>query len=444
MSSQFDEKLIQKIRDAFDHYEDGQADYGWLELRKVYPAQSGRKSKPALYNWIGSAAAVLLLAFGAWALLQDLSPEALVKEESKAAVIKKSGIKELEKQKNMAEKHHSSFGRAGAAKMADTKKQLAYSAHTSSVKVPLKSPETVSAGLNIKDEGAEAEAIYATAELSTKAADTNTASLNTFLAETGSASNDKTLLAQNTGEIPAKRSLTDIALEPSEKNDEKKEGRKVSFSIYAGSFISYADGSSNKINLGAGFSSDIALTKNLKLSAGLALSKNDLSFKHDIPLTARNSFTSAYNSPVGLTASIKVMSYDLKSYDASLLGLDIPLNLTYILDEKKNELFISAGISSGTFINESYTYYYQSQGAGNGRLPEAVPAVNKDEVQSELSSFEFARMLNFSFGMGYPIGRKNKLIIEPFLKYPLKSIGEEDLRFGAGGINLKFNFKSSK
>jgi len=142
-----------------------------------------------------------------------------------------------------------------------------------------------------------------------------------------------------------------------------------------------------------------------------------------------------------MMSSLKVISYDLEGYDASLLGLDIPVNLTYVLDEKKNELFVSAGISSGTFINESYTYYYQSHGAGNGRLPDAAPAVNKDEVQSELGGFEFARMLNFSFGMGYPIGKQNKLIVEPFLKYPLKGIGEENLRFGAGGINLKFNFK---
>src|SRR5690606_35459037 len=122
---------------------------------------------------------------------------------------------------------------------------------------------------------------------------------------------DKTVLAQNSTETPIKRSLADIAMEPAEKEKEKKEDRRLSFSVYAGSFISYADGSSNKINLGAGFSSDIALTKNLRLSAGLALSKNDLSFKNEIPLTARNSFASVYNSPEVMMSSLKVISYDL-------------------------------------------------------------------------------------------------------------------------------------
>ena len=47
---------------------------------------------------------------------------------------------------------------------------------------------------------------------------------------------------------------------------------------------------------------------------------------------------------------MKVLSYNLEGYDTSLLGLDIPVNLTYMLSEKKNDLFISAGISSGTFL----------------------------------------------------------------------------------------------
>jgi hypothetical protein len=48
-------------------------------------------------------------------------------------------------------------------------------------------------------------------------------------------------------------------------------------------------------------------------------------------------------------------------------------------------------------------------------------------------------MLNLAIGFGYPVGN-NRLILEPFLKYPLDGLGSQNLRFGAGGINLKFNF----
>jgi hypothetical protein len=53
-------------------------------------------------------------------------------------------------------------------------------------------------------------------------------------------------------------------------------------------------------------------------------------------------------------------------------------------------------------------------------------------------------MLNVSFGMGYPLGKSNRLIIEPFLKYPLDGLGAQQIRFGAGGLNLKINFKGTK
>jgi hypothetical protein len=46
--------------------------------------------------------------------------------------------------------------------------------------------------------------------------------------------------------------------------------------------------------------------------------------------------------------------------------------------------------------------------------------------------------------MGYPLGKSNRLIIEPFLKYPLAGLGAQQIHFGAGGLNLKINFKASK
>src|SRR5690606_31086583 len=65
MSNPFDDRLTQKIREAFEQYNDDRADYGWLELRKKYPVKNRRKP---LYYWLGSAAAVLVLGFGVWAL----------------------------------------------------------------------------------------------------------------------------------------------------------------------------------------------------------------------------------------------------------------------------------------------------------------------------------------------------------------------------------------
>ncbi|MGZ3767731.1 MAG: hypothetical protein ACXVA2_23910, partial [Mucilaginibacter sp.] len=64
-------------------------------------------------------------------------------------------------------------------------------------------------------------------------------------------------------------------------------------------------------------------------------------------------------------------------------------------------------------------------------------------TRKSFDSFYFGKTLNFSFGTGYSVGR-NRLIIEPFLKYPLEGLGAQQIRFGAGGLNLKFNFQNQK
>ena len=127
-----------------------------------------------------------------------------------------------------------------------------------------------------------------------------------------------------------------------------------------------------------------------------------------------------------------------KNYNANLVGLDVPVNLKYEFNPQKNDIYVSAGFSSGTFINESYTYLY------------SYPSFNSTEAQTKnettsksFNSFYFAKTLNFAVGMGYPFG-KNRLVIEPFLKYPLDGLGSQQLKFGAGGLNLKFNFDGAK
>ena len=91
-----------------------------------------------------------------------------------------------------------------------------------------------------------------------------------------------------------------------------------------------------------------------------------------------------------------------------------------------------AGVGSGTFINESYSYL-NSNGSTAASL----------QSGKGFNDFYFARTLNMALGVGYPLG-KDQIVIEPFVKYPLQGLGAEQLRFGASGINLKFNFSIKK
>lgn len=194
------------------------------------------------------------------------------------------------------------------------------------------------------------------------------------------------------------------------------------------------------MNLGAGFTSDFRITNNLKLSTGVAIGQNSLSYNDNKATPSSGANAAFASSPItaftlnAVTAlnATRVENVNRK-YNASLVGLDIPINLKYQFNPQKSDTYVSAGLSSGTFINETYQYVYAN----------AQNAI-ENSTHNSFNSFDFAKTLNVSFGVGYPLGKSNRLIVEPFLKYPLDGLGSQQIRFGAGGINLKLNFQSSK
>jgi hypothetical protein len=231
------------------------------------------------------------------------------------------------------------------------------------------------------------------------------------------------------------------------KPDIETDERRVKFSVYAATFFNYAKGSQNQVNAGAGFTSDIKLSKNLRLSTGLALAQNTLNYNKNQPsngaaaVSFSPSLTTAYNNT---TADFTKVSSapSFKNYNANLIGLDIPVNLKYEFNPQKNDTYISAGLSSGTFINEAYTASYSYPGLA--QAAGVQPQTSDETTHKSFNSFYFAKTLNVAFGVGYPLGKSNKLIIEPFLKYPLDGLGSQQIKFGAGGLNLKLNFTTHK
>jgi len=214
---------------------------------------------------------------------------------------------------------------------------------------------------------------------------------------------------------------------------------KFALGIYAASYVNYAKGSQRQFNNGAGISSDIRLTDNLSISTGVAIGQNTLAYNNNTPsplpsaliaANSRNFMASASMLPLVVPAS--------KNFNANLVNLDVPVNLKYNFNPQTNNTYFAAGLSSGTFINESYNTTYSYNAPGNSSILQSQDASHKS-----FDNFYFAQMLNVAFGLGYPLG-KNQLVIEPFFKYPLNGLGDQHLLFGSGGINLKFNFESGK
>jgi len=110
--------------------------------------------------------------------------------------------------------------------------------------------------------------------------------------------------------------------------------------------------------------------------------------------------------------------------DADCRILDVPLNVTYyMLPGKKTNLFVSLGGSSYVMLDEKYCYTIY----GNYRDYEYTEDYSNKNV-------EWFSMLNLSFGVQHQIGRRWFVQGEPFLKAPVKGVGEGKVNLASAGV----------
>jgi hypothetical protein len=213
--------------------------------------------------------------------------------------------------------------------------------------------------------------------------------------------------------------------------------KTVALAIYAATYVNYAKGSSKEFNAGGGLTADFRLTDNLSLSTGIGIAQNSLAYNSST--TQANVFPAAvtYSYKAVASSNFSQLSPSSQALNASLVNLDVPVNLKYIINAQKRNIYVLAGLSSGTFINETYKYTY------NYSVPNNPSQSQEQSTNKAFDNFYFAKMFNVSFGVGYPLG-KNQLIIEPFFKYPINGLGNQHILFGSGGVNLKINFDPPK
>ncbi|MEO6522357.1 MAG: hypothetical protein ABIN91_11805 [Mucilaginibacter sp.] len=483
MNEEFDDRLKNRIADVFDNYEDESATEGWALLREKYPEKEKRR---VLWLWWASAAALLLVVLSVGIALFN---RARVNDIVRARHPVSQPVKSITTDTN-APKQTTCKDNLVADNTSKTNNQVKPSKDDNHAKAPktidpaiianqhthLKRIDTISnkyiakAAINkhvTKIKGADITAHQNDSDpVNGKSVQTITVVPNKEQAkQTGPKGIDSAVLANNTTNTKTtqpefvKPPVQDIKkpifalLKPNDTKPYKPVDKKVKFGIYAATYFNYAKGSDNQFNVGAGFASEIKLVGNLKLLTGAVIGQNSLKYTSEVPQKATsylaasivNSSSSANSyaatAPSGTIVSSTNTSSDpiLRNYQASLIGLDIPINLKYQLS--KSDTYIAAGFSSGTYIVETYQFAY------NYPASTGLSANNTErntQTRTFLNTFDFARTLNFAFGMGYPIGKTNRLIIEPFVKYPLNGLGSQDLKFGAGGINLKFNFTPAK
>jgi hypothetical protein len=462
MDDQLDNDLRNRIKEVFENFEDTSADEGWLQLRKKYPAG---QATPRAFAWIwwGAAAAVLFLflGIGLWMYARKDQPEKLSGKAPKHVQSKNFASTQTPADtsvKNKTTQTGNSPKTVVDNITATHSNQLKTVAHPG-VNIPSKIIES----LIIKDTAGKKAYIAKTTDSVKRAiaqipADqlavvkpSNNQAKNPEVVKPKAQANQVTVADQSNNQVsnsvvvkpkePSK-SITSMFADNNTEKPQKsiEKSKRVHFGVYAATYFNYAKGSNNQVNIGAGITSDIRISNNLKLVTGVTIAQNSLNFNSAVPTsTAQTSFavlgtSSSYNAASMVTmASVPAF----KNYDANLVGLDIPLNLKYEFNPQKSSTYILAGLSSGTFINETYTYQYNYPAL----LSPSLQQVQNETSRKSFNGFYLAKTLNVAFGVDYPLG-KNRLILEPFLKYPLEGLGSQNIRFGAGGVNLKFNFQS--
>lgn len=492
MSEQFDNELSKHISDVFDQYEDtAPAEEGWLQLRQKFPPQKKRRIIPL---WWSVAATILILAlFGIWFYNTPQQPKSTV---VKTRIKRQSADTLIQNRLNSAaDQSHPPINdrlvdEKQYAAIADQKIKSRRSLNSVDPKntylpaTPNIHPDTAESIIATRPALASARTqnsiTQPTVNPGSQPIDNRSTPNKTNLAgainNITTAKNDDSTQNNGVSVIAQQRvkqsSVTNprsdsafinknsgmekllAAEQRMEKTQKTKKSpatidKKVLFNIYAATYFNYAEGSKTQFNTGAGVSTDIRLSGNFKLSTGVAIGKNTLDYNGQPTQSgilrsavsaapAVSDVNASYsNTTLGIVPLRVATTPVVSAYNVSLTGLDIPLNIKYELNPQKNDSYISAGLSSGTFITENYTYRYDNTPNAFGvssNLPDAT-------TRRSFSRFDFARTLNLSIGMGYQISKQNRLIIEPFLKYPLSGLGSEQIRFGAGGLNLRFKFQ---
>jgi len=487
MDDQFDKDLKNRIREVFDNYEDPTADEGWLQLRKKFPEEQSNR-RAILWLWRSAAAVLFLLlsiGLGLWLNHKPLPTQNLANKP----------FKHQQPINSIAAKQQPDSKRTPAPLTAATNNTKANTSninsntnsnntaiskevnqHPSYQKTGGNQPVINSALIaravdSVNHDKTAHQQLLATKNKPESPVNiqkpvdlepilTNDAGKTAFIAQTPDTikhnkpkiNNQQLAVSgkQDTAVLkpmitkPKPNSIEAMLAADNGKPAEKEKYKKLSFEVYAASYFNFAQGSSNQLNVGGGFTANIALSKNLVLVTGVSVGQNSLSYANAVPVAAtasayavaRPSGVSTYNLSAFIPAASVSSIATLKDYSANLVSLDVPVNLKYQFNPQATTYFL-AGVSSGTFINESYTSKYSYSGAASSQQ-----ALDQTSSKS-FNNFYFAKTLNVAFGVGAPFG-KNWLIIEPFLKYPLQGLGAQDIRFGAGGLNLKFNFQPTK
>jgi hypothetical protein len=106
--------------------------------------------------------------------------------------------------------------------------------------------------------------------------------------------------------------------------------------------------------------------------------------------------------------------------------IEIPLKVKYdVIDKKKGELFVTAGISTYILTKENNQYYALINGSPQ----------NSNVIYTDKKTY-LAGGLNLSTGYSIHLKKKTDIRIEPYMQMPFKGTGVGSMRVTTAGLNI--------
>jgi hypothetical protein len=210
-----------------------------------------------------------------------------------------------------------------------------------------------------------------------------------------------------------------IVEKPMAKKVQAKKGNSFFFTLSTGADVSFAG--SDKLG-------------KTKLLAGAGLG---YTFKNRV--TVRTGFYSGRKIYSALAADYHPPAnfYNyypyLEKVDADCKVYEIPVSVSYNFgNSKKQNWFVSTGLSSYLMKSESYDYFYKYTSAG--------PTLNKKWTIKDQNKHYFS-VLTLSGGYQRSLSKNLSIMVEPYIKLPLSGVGYGKVKLNSAGILFSIGIK---
>lgn len=219
-------------------------------------------------------------------------------------------------------------------------------------------------------------------------------------------------------DIPETKPTETLKQAQGKKDDKSKKKNSLFFSLSAGpdlSFVGSGNSSTTKLLAGAGVG--FTFKEKFTLRTGFYSGRKIYSAK-----------PSDYKAPPEFYQFYPL----LEKVDANCKVYEIPLSLSYNFGKKQN-WFVSAGVSSFLMKEESYNYFYKYTPTGN-------TYTNRWTIKDENS--HYFSVGTISAGYKYNIGKKVTVMAEPYIKIPFAGVGYGKVKLNSGGVLFTVGIKA--